>query len=245
MKSWRAIIPFSVFCAAIVCAPPPTFAVEAETPAPPADGLANVEVQMPPSRQDGLAHGQIETPASWPGVFVKEDPPPMAVERAARFVALRASVRRARVEIVDHTVAHWVNESLGIPEQGRSYPDVIVPGYRVILRVRSRIHEARTNLDGSLVKLNPAARDRFVDSLPLEVRENVARYLTTDVKSLRLVLAERVTWSSLAVGCPAPPLSYCVRYPVAGYRLIFERADGLYVELHTDRDAHQIRACRR
>ena len=46
---------------------------------------------------------------------MKEDPPPMAVERAARFVALRSALRRARVEIVDHTVAHWVTNPSGFP----------------------------------------------------------------------------------------------------------------------------------
>ena len=215
MRSWRAIIPFSVVCAVLVCALPRAVASE-----------------VPPR----------ELPL---GVFAKDEPPPDAVERAARFVAFFASVRRARVEIVDYSVAHWPDGTLGIPEEGGIDQPGIVAGYRVILRVRSRFYEARTNLDGSLVKLDPAARDRFVDSLPLGVRARVARHLSTDVKSLRLVLAERVTWYSPAVGCPTPPLTDCVKYQVAGYRLIFKRPDGLYVELHTDRDAYQIRACRR
>lgn len=76
----------------------------------------------------------------------------MAAETAARQllssrmgIDARAPVL-TRIERVD-----WSNPSLGCPEPGRSYPDVIVPGYALVFEYNGGQHKVHSNLDGSQV----------------------------------------------------------------------------------------------
>ena len=45
--------------------------------------------------------------------------------------------------------------SLGLPEPDHLYAQVITPGYRILLKHGTQLHEYRTNETGSIMRYNP------------------------------------------------------------------------------------------
>jgi hypothetical protein len=52
------------------------------------------------------------------------------------------------VELVGVETVEWSDASLGCPEPGKAYAQVITPGYRVILRVGGGEYEVHTDREG-------------------------------------------------------------------------------------------------
>jgi hypothetical protein len=55
-------------------------------------------------------------------------------------------VKPVRAESVE-----WPDASLGCPEAGKAYAQVITPGYRVVLRVGEREYELHTDQAGGII----------------------------------------------------------------------------------------------
>ncbi len=75
-----------------------------------------------------------------------------AASSAAReTLAVRIGVAASQIEVLSVEEVMWSNTSLGCPEPGRQYSDVIVPGFRIILEYEGRKYEYHTNEDGTMV----------------------------------------------------------------------------------------------
>ena len=71
-------------------------------------------------------------------------------QRAAEFLAGELGVDSASLEVVSATAMTWPDASLGCPQPGMLYAQVLTPGYLVVIRdgggVERRVH---TNEDVS------------------------------------------------------------------------------------------------
>ena len=79
---------------------------------------------------------------------------PMAsppVEAARSSLASRLGVNSAQINLVRIEEVSWSDTSLGCPEPGKEYAQVIVPGYRINLEHQGREYEYHTSADGSQV----------------------------------------------------------------------------------------------
>lgn len=71
---------------------------------------------------------------------------PAVVERAAAALATELGIGRDAVAVARAERTEWPDSSLGCPEPGKAYLQVITPGYRVVLDANGRSYEYHTNL---------------------------------------------------------------------------------------------------
>ena len=77
-----------------------------------------------------------------------------ARQEAARALGLQIEqVTLERIEEID-----WPDASLGCPEPGRMYAQVITPGYRVVLRASGQEHVVHADQSGRVVYCRNPAR---------------------------------------------------------------------------------------
>lgn len=70
---------------------------------------------------------------------------PDVVRLAHEALASELNVPRDQITVVRFAPEEWPDSSLGCPQPGRTYLQVITPGYRVILAVNGREYEYHTN----------------------------------------------------------------------------------------------------
>jgi len=63
------------------------------------------------------------------------------VDRARSDLASRLQIGEEQVRMVSIETVDWRDSSLGCPQPGRSYLQVITPGYRIVLRVAGSTYE--------------------------------------------------------------------------------------------------------
>lgn len=73
------------------------------------------------------------------------------VEAARRALAEKLGIPIEEVTAVSSEAVYWPDTSLGCPQPGMMYAQVITPGYRITLEAQGKRYEAHTNRDGSRV----------------------------------------------------------------------------------------------
>lgn len=92
--------------------------------------------------------------------------PPEATLAALRAdAAVRAGVAADQVKLESSQAVHWPDSSLGCPLPGMSYPQVIVPGWRVQLRAGDKLIDYHLGRRGNWLRC-PA--DRAQPPLPAD-----------------------------------------------------------------------------
>lgn len=144
-------------------------------------------------------------------------------------------------EILVDTIraVQWRDSSIGCPQPGRSYLQVITPGHKITLRVAGQVHVVHeANGRAMLCKRSKAVRG-VTPQLELvwgeqivEAREDLASRLGVAVEDIRLLGASPHTWDNEGLGCPDPATTYRSR-PVEGYVLRLGH-DGRRYTYHTD-----------
>lgn len=74
-----------------------------------------------------------------------------AVAAARRDLADRFGVAESQIELAAVEAVEWRDASLGCPEPGRFYAQVITPGYRIVLRAGGEQHEYHSDAGGRVV----------------------------------------------------------------------------------------------
>jgi len=74
-----------------------------------------------------------------------------AIIAAKRELASKKGLQLGEIELVSITSRNWSDSSLGCPEPGMMYMQVITPGYVVKLKARDNIYEVHTDRNGRAV----------------------------------------------------------------------------------------------
>ena len=74
-----------------------------------------------------------------------------AVRAAIADLARLRGIDATRISVVAVETVEWSDSSLGCPQPGRAYAQVITPGYRVQLRLDNQTVTYHTNRAGSTV----------------------------------------------------------------------------------------------
>jgi hypothetical protein len=67
---------------------------------------------------------------------------------AVKFIAERLDISPEEIEVMSVQAYEWSDTSLGCPEPGMVYAQVITPGYSVILRAQGETFEVHTDEEG-------------------------------------------------------------------------------------------------
>ena len=73
------------------------------------------------------------------------------IEKAKIDLAQRLSISVAQINLVEATEVEWSDSSLGCPQPGFDYLQVITPGYLILLEVNAQTYEYHSNRDAYFV----------------------------------------------------------------------------------------------
>lgn len=66
---------------------------------------------------------------------------------AKKDLAARLKVPMASISVIGVEAVNWSDTSLGCPEEGMAYAQVITPGYKIILFAKGKQYEYHSNYD--------------------------------------------------------------------------------------------------
>ena len=213
---------------------------------------------MTPSRPLASATVVIATPGA-PGATVTRRTAgagagssyPGVVDLAIAALAADRGVPATEIEVVRVEPREWPNTSLGCPEPGRAYLDVITPGYAMVLRVRGgdevyeyHSDEARlvVRCQGGSGDATPSPRRTPMTNVPPAAQTAVAALaneLGIPQDEISVESADEAEWSDSSLGCPEPGRAY-LQVITPGYRVALVARGQRYV-YHTNRGTMAVR----
>lgn len=78
-----------------------------------------------------------------------------AVERAKEDLANRKGIDKEQITVVAVKEVNWPDTSMGCPEPGMMYAQVITPGHRIILSYAGQTYEYHSDQGGRVVYCEP------------------------------------------------------------------------------------------
>ncbi|MBW4512304.1 MAG: hypothetical protein KME64_38295 [Scytonematopsis contorta HA4267-MV1] len=155
------------------------------------------------SEPDNNQPGNIPVPINVRNAVLRD-----AADRLGADVSSRSIVQAER--------RNWGNSCLELPSQNTVCGEVLVRGWRLVLRVENQILVYHTNNNGSLVRLNERESEITNNKLPRNVRDAVLRVasqqLNQGVSPQNIIQVERRSWrnSCLDLGRPNESCAFVV-----------------------------------
>lgn len=159
----------------------------------------------------------------------------LAVAALAKDLGIAAD----KIQVDTVRTVNWPDSSIGCPQPGRAYMQVITPGHKVSLRADGRIYVVHEAKGRAFVceKTKPYAGvdpkgELVFGSMMLEARRDLAARLGVPESEIRMTAAQEQTWEDAGLGCPEPGKTYPPG-KVTGWVLMFEHAKRPFT-YHTD-----------
>ncbi|MEL6301580.1 MAG: hypothetical protein AAFV47_08535 [Pseudomonadota bacterium] len=138
----------------------------------------------------------------------------------------------------------WRDSSIGCPQPGEAYGQVVTPGHKITLRVDDDIHVAHeANGRAFICQRTKRVADvtgsgEFVwAKQALVARKSLADTLGVELQSIRVESAKRMTWPTTGIGCPGPT---DIQANVNGYILTLRHAERRFTY---NTDLNRVIAC--
>lgn len=206
-------------------------------PAPPTDtvALASPTVHEPtdqgistpeaPTQESVPTRAEVETekPTTVPSVRPAETTPTGSeadrmVAAAKAALAARLGLSEAEITVQSVEPVEWPDTSLGCPQPGMMYAQMITPGYRVLLEADGKTYEYHTDgvqnavlceeesmADGPVV---PVTVETGVERQVFQARVDLARRLSVEEDQIKILEVRAVTWPDASLGCPQEGMVY-------------------------------------
>jgi hypothetical protein len=157
--------------------------------------------------------------------------------------ALRVAGLSADLKLLTSEQAQWSDSSLGCPQPGVMYAQVITSGYVLRFADRDAIREVHVAGDAAIVcspqvgtgapkRSTAAYRVRDLDAIVESARADLAARLKLQIDDVSLRNFEPTTWPDSRLGC-GEPLADVAPGPVRGFKLNFATSRQNYT-YHTD-----------
>jgi hypothetical protein len=157
-------------------------------------------------------------------------------------LAQRLGVAEEEIAVNSLEATEWPDASLGCPQPGTMYAQMITPGYRVILEVNGQAYEVHTDGGQSIVWCEEEVSVMEVPPIPGTVepgmegliemaREDLAKRLSIRADEIEVLEAKAVVWPDASLGCPQPGMRY-KQVPMDG-ALIRLLVEGKVYEYHS------------
>jgi len=195
---WRATIPLlllGLLLVAVACAAPRFEGPSGESAQP-----------LEPSPSLPALHGESASRAH------------DAADRARDELASRLNLDSADISIVSAEAVEWPDASLGCPEPGQFYAQVITPGYRILLEARGQRYEYHADSEASQVIRCQDDQERLQTMRQKSSPEQAAITARQDLAARLGIAADKVTVTRITeemfpagdlgcpcLGCPASP----------------------------------------
>ncbi|NIM95906.1 MAG: hypothetical protein GTO18_19580 [Anaerolineales bacterium] len=190
------------------------------------------------------------------------------VNRAVADLAARLNVSEEKIDVVKVESVEWPDTSLGCPQPGIMYADVIIPGHNVVMIVNQDIYEYHEGSgqeiicgQGGQLIIAQSAEKVTTEGLPAVptimmeeiiippysdeldkliniAKQDLVRRLDISLEMIDVAQIEKAEWEDTSFGCGDPSL---VRHPVSipGFRIVLSYSEWNYI-YHTDRNSGVI-----
>lgn len=230
--------------------PTSTTASEPTVPPPTLTAIGSCCGTVEPRQTPIVINDPLFPPTQTPSAGGDATPLPIsdaAVDGAVKALAKRTEVNPATIDVVSVKEQEWSDTSLGCPQPGMAYAEVITPGYLVVLRAAGKQYHVHTDKAGRAVVCDNPGKDAGtgsegnVEDADQKAAVTAARRVVMQAaspKEMEVVSVEEREWSDSSIGCPKPGMSY-LQVITPGY-LIVIRADGKEHNVHTDKHGRAV-----
>jgi hypothetical protein len=104
--------------------------------------MENEGKKMPPMRAPGEEAAPVESSG---------EVPPQVLALLQDDLARRALVKHEAITVVSATEQQWPDGAMGCPQPGQMYPQMIVPGYRVVLQANGERYAYHSDRRGNFI----------------------------------------------------------------------------------------------
>jgi hypothetical protein len=260
----RKIAPIILLLALVSCgqadipaAPPPAAATVVAQPT--SQPTAQPPTAAPPT--PGASTPQPEMPTTAPAAQAPE----ALVRTGQQLLAEHLGVSADTLKLQSATAQEWRDGSLGCPQPGMVYPQVITPGFLLIFADGARTYEVHTaeNERQIVVCENKQPPDTPPTSQPAggaprpqpttpapqldaasklmfdKAQAALAQDLGIKAGDITLVSLEPIVWRDSSLGCPQPGMNY-MQVLISGYKIVLEAQSKRY-NYHTDQRTRVVR----
>lgn len=215
--------------APLAVTPFPTAALVTATPDEPEPATPVIATAAPDEGTPAEATPPLTLPSS-------PDPIEAAIEALSRETGRPPD----GIELLEAIPVQWNDSSLGCPQPGQAYLQVVTPGYLVTLMLEETIYQVHADLAGRAIvcfntgdPIGPGTvPDPIVAEFIMQARMNLARELGVSPEAIALVRSEAVEWSDSSLGCLQED-GEVVQAVTPGYRIVLAVDEERY-EYHTD-----------
>jgi hypothetical protein len=198
-----------------------------------------------------VQHVGSAAPGTDPGADASQDPAAgkrdLAITRA-REILRTAGVDSSLLTVTRAEPVTWHDSSLGCPQPGIQYLQVLTPGYQVELHGAQENYLVHVAANRSVVcsgKAGAGARLarpltplRGIDLMTQRARQMLAAAVHTPAEQINVVGFEPQVWPDTGLGCPSPAPPVPGR--VSGFRIRLEHSGREYT---FNTDLHRVIAC--
>ncbi len=165
-------------------------------------------------------------------------------------LAEKLKVSPETLTLISAIETEWADASLGCPQPGMMYAQVITPGYQYRFADQSGrqydVRTGRTPANFVLCELpllsTPPAAVAPTNMATRRAIEWLAQQQGISADQITLVSTEAVDWPDSCLGCKEPGI-YCLTVIVPGYRVLLQVGE-LQYEVRTDRDGANCAMCK-
>jgi len=168
-------------------------------------------------------------------------------------VAKQLGAAPETLRMVHSQEMQWRNSSLGCPEKGMNYLQVIIPGWRIVFEDENgtqhdvHIGEDITNFiickNPTTIEadMTPISGDINIDDAKKSALDALMKHLNVERTDISIVSIEVVEWRNSCLGCQLPNQN-CLTVITPGFRIVLESGGKTY-NVHTDRNGQQTIIC--
>ena len=158
------------------------------------------------------------------------NPLPEALLAVKKTIAEQVNLGVDDIKLVNYENAQWSNNCLDWPEAGQECLETITTGYSGIVDAGLQNFLFRTNQDGSVTRIIPAAA--------MQARDLLANQTGVKASTIMINEIEKVDWPDACLGIPNPD-QICAQEITPGYRVTLQLEANMY-EFHTNLAGDQI-----
>jgi len=134
---------------------------------------------------------------------------------AINTLAAHLSVEPGEITLQSLSPVDWPDSSLGCPQPGMSYLQVITPGHKALLQHRGKTYEVHMAGSRAFVCVNKGADGAEAAKMPVPrlsltsehagrlAAADLARRLGVDARLVTVVSTRPVVWTDRSLGCPS------------------------------------------
>jgi hypothetical protein len=153
------------------------------------------------------------------------------------------------IRVLEIEAVEWPDSSMGCPQPGMSYLQVITPGYRIVLEGNGDEYTYHTGNNAFVLCETETAMDEPKSAKPQpdeslldartaamveEAKKDLVERAGVDMKDITVLAATKVEWPDSSMGCPEPGMNYLM--VVTPGVLIKLSAEGEIYDYHGDNE---------